>query len=392
MRIAFHAPMKAPDDPVPSGDRLVARNLVAALERGGHEATLAARFRSYDRGDPERQARLELVGRRLAGRLVCRLTDPALRPDLWFTYHLYHKAPDHLGPAVSAALDIPYVVAEASVAGKQRGGPFDRGFRASLAALARADLVVTLNPGDAAGVAPHLRPGVAMLSLPPFIDGAPFAAARRDREAARAELARRFTLDTGRIWLVAAAMMRADQKLASYRLLADALGGLGGAPFELLVAGAGPAEAAVRSAFADAGIKAHFLGEVPAGAMPALLAASDLYVWPAVKEAFGMALIEAQAAGLPVVAGASPGVASVVEHDATGLLVPPGDAAAFGAGVASLLNPRRRAEFSAAARRRALATHDIAGAAARLGAALSETCESFRAARSLPRFLPRSLH
>ena len=48
---------------------------------------------------------------------------PAAAPELWFTYHLYHKAPDWLGPRIAGALGIPYVVAEASFAPKQAGGP-----------------------------------------------------------------------------------------------------------------------------------------------------------------------------------------------------------------------------------------------------------------------------
>jgi glycosyltransferase involved in cell wall biosynthesis len=46
--------------------------------------------------------------------------------------------------------------------------------------------------------------------------------------------------------------------------------------------------------------------------LPELLGACDLCLWPAIKESYGMALLEAQAAGLPVVAGESPGVAGIV--------------------------------------------------------------------------------
>lgn len=379
MRIAFYAPMKAPDDPTPSGDRLVARNLVAALRMAGHEVEVASRFRSYDRGDPRRQARLAALGKSCAGRLLRRIDQGAARPDLWFTYHLYHKAPDHLGPAIASALGIPYVAAEASVASKQRGGPFDAGLDASLVALARADLVVTLNPNDAAGVLPHLRPGVPMAALAPFIDATPFLAAAKDRKASRARLAERYGLSPARPWLVAAAMMRADQKLLSYRLLAEALSLIEDEGFELLVAGSGPAEAEVRRAFSDKGVRATFLGEVTAEDMPALLAACDLSVWPAVKEAFGMALIEAQAAGLPVVAGKSPGVAAVVDDGGTGLLPASGDAAAFAAAVRSLLDPVRRAAFSVAARQHAAGRHDIAAAAASLDREIGRAVTRFRA-------------
>ena len=40
MRIAFYAPLKPPDHPVPSGDRRMARMLWAALRAGGHEPLL----------------------------------------------------------------------------------------------------------------------------------------------------------------------------------------------------------------------------------------------------------------------------------------------------------------------------------------------------------------
>ena len=46
MRIAFYAPLKAPTHPVPSGDRRMARLLMAALEAGGHHVTLASTLRS----------------------------------------------------------------------------------------------------------------------------------------------------------------------------------------------------------------------------------------------------------------------------------------------------------------------------------------------------------
>jgi glycosyltransferase involved in cell wall biosynthesis len=48
-----------------------------------------------------------------------------------------------------------------------------------------------------------------------------------------------------------------------------------------------------------------------------------------VNEAYGMALLEAQAHACPVVAGAYGGVASVVEDGRTGILTVPGDVAAW---------------------------------------------------------------
>src|SRR5262245_55798755 len=125
MRIAFYAPLKPPTHPVPSGDRRMARLLMAALGRANHRIDLASRFRSREgAGDPARQQALADLGQHMAQRLVRQYQARAAaeRPELWFTYHLYYKAPDWLGPAVCAALDIPYVVAEASHANKRADG------------------------------------------------------------------------------------------------------------------------------------------------------------------------------------------------------------------------------------------------------------------------------
>lgn len=371
MRVAFYAPMKALDDPTPSGDRTVGRLLVAALQRAGHAVVVPTRLRSYDRGDRLRQRRLRDLGRRLGDRLLARQAGQGRPFDLWFTYHLYHKAPDWIGPHVAAHLGIPYVVAEASVAGKQRGGPWQVGYDASLAALARAALVIGLNPADRPGVAAHLPPQTRYLGLSPFIDTKPFAAAAGDRAPTRARLAALHGLDPTLPWLVAVAMMRNDQKLASYRVLAAALAGIEAPRFQLLVIGAGPGEAAVRAAFAPLGSRVVFHGAADPGDLPALYAACDLYVWPAIKESWSMAFIEAQAAGLPVVAGRSGGVSSVVADGVSGILAAEGDPEGFAAGVRRLLDPGTRRTMGTAARERALDCHDIAAAATRLDEALS---------------------
>src|SRR6185503_17559002 len=117
VNIAFYAPLKPVDHPVPSGDRQLARALLRALAAGRHDVAVASRLRSYDaHGDTARQARIARIGARCAQRLLARWQADRAHPDLWFTYHLHHKAPDWLGPAVCRALDIPYVVAEASIA------------------------------------------------------------------------------------------------------------------------------------------------------------------------------------------------------------------------------------------------------------------------------------
>ncbi|HJO97853.1 MAG TPA: glycosyltransferase family 4 protein [Rhodospirillales bacterium] len=374
MRIAFYAPMKPPDHPAPSGDRRMARLLMAALDAGGHSVELASRFRSYDgTGAAKRQGRLGALGSRLAARLVRRYRSrPArLRPQAWFTYHLYHKAPDWLGPQVADNLGIPYVVAEASHAPKQRNGPWAPGWAAAAAAISRADLVLGLNAADAGCVKPLLGARTPLVSLRPFLDAAPYAAAVKRRDSLRRAVSKRLAINCDQPWLLSVAMMRPGDKLASYKLLGRALADLRARPWCLLVAGDGPARGEVQAALADLDGRVQWLGELSAEVLAELYAASDLFVWPAVNEAYGMALLEAQAAALPVVAGRVGGVPDIVIDGTTGVLVEEGDTAAFARAVAALLDhPERRGPLGTAARRRAARHHGLEAAARTIDGAL----------------------
>jgi glycosyltransferase involved in cell wall biosynthesis len=354
MRIAFYAPLKSPTHVTPSGDRRVARLLTAALELAGHRVELASTFRSFDAtGDAERQASLRAQGEALGRELAAKWhAGPAAgRPELWFTYHAYYKAPDWLGPAVCAALQIPYVIAEASHAGKRAGGPWEIGHRGALDAIRRADLLLCPSRDDMQALRGVAAAPGRVAWLPPFLDPAPFRDAASARADARGRLARLHALDAGLPWIAAVAMMRGGDKLRSYRMLAGALGRLRDLGWRLLVAGDGDAGAEVRAAL-DESIpgRAAYLGALDEPGVAELYAAADLCAWPAVNEAYGMAMLEAQAAGVPVVSCATRGVPDVVEHGRTGLLAPAGDEAAF-AGLLRelLLEPDRRARLGAAA-------------------------------------------
>jgi glycosyltransferase involved in cell wall biosynthesis len=373
MRVTFYAPLKPPDHEVPSGDRRMARLLIQALELAGHEVEVAARLRSWQ-GVPDaaRQARIAALGEALAERLLRRIwTRPAVaRPRAWLTYHLYYKAPDWIGPRVTEALGIPYLLAEASLANKRANGPWALGHQATRTALDRAAAVISLNPKDIECLPDpgRVRP------LAPFLDPAPFQIAAASRAATRAVLAESHGLDPTQPWLLVVAMMRPGDKLASYRLLAEALQRLRGSVWQLLVAGDGPARAEVQAAFgAVPPNRVRLLGEVTADALPALYAACDLLVWPAIREAYGMALLEAQAAGLPVVAGRGGGVDQLVVDGRTGRLTEVGDATAFAQAVSGLLAaPETRRAMAAAAQARVKAEHGLTAAAARLDAVLRE--------------------
>ena len=422
MKIAFYAPLKAPDHPVPSGDRTIARLLFAALERAGAargwEVGLASRFRSFDAtGDAARQARLRAAGARFASRLIRRYgAVPCVRrPRLWFTYHLYHKAPDWLGPAVSDHLGIPYVVAEASHAAKQAGGRWGIGHEAAARAIRRADAIIALNRDDLAGVrglaadpsrvtvwpaflgpgridssAERIRrgdgdggrgeerPDPAGRPAPhPGAAGASPAAgpaiARGPGETAPDALTRRWGIPPGDPRLLCVAMMRGGRKLASFEALASALHrpALAAARWHLVVVGDGPARPEVEETFAPwlRDGRATFTGRVESEGLADLYAGSDLFVWPALGEPMGMAMLEAQGHGLPVVSARTRGVPDLVADGESGILVPEGDSAAFADAVRALLEaPERRRRMGRAARSRIAREHRFEAAVERIGA------------------------
>nr|WP_281412019.1 glycosyltransferase family 4 protein [Motiliproteus sediminis] len=335
-----------------------------ALQTSGFEVELAASLRSYEgRGDAIRQQRLRQLGERLSQRLIRRYQRAPLtrRPALWLTYHLYHKAPDHIGPAVAEALGIPYVVVEASVATKQQHGRWHAGYQASIIALQRAALAICLNPVDRRGLTEAV-PTLPQADLPPFIDLAPFESPGQTRR----QLAKRFNLDSNRRWLLCVAMMRPGDKLASYRLLADCCHQLAGDDWQLLVVGDGDAASEVRSAFANHPA-VRLLGQQPTPTIAALGQQAELLLWPAVNEAFGIALLEAQASGCAVIAGREGGVAAVVADGQTGVLTEPRSSTALARTTRELLDrPQRLAELRRCAAEHVRQCHSLEAASQRL--------------------------
>ena len=110
-----------------------------------------------------------------------------------------------------------------------------------------------------------------------------------------------------------------------------------------LLAGQGPMLDALREQARDLGVAASvdFLGR--RSDVPALLAGCDLYVHPSLEEGYSNAVLEAMAAGLPIVATAVGGTMEAIADGETGLLVPPADAAALERAMLRLLEDRSAA-------------------------------------------------
>jgi phosphatidylinositol alpha-mannosyltransferase len=123
----------------------------------------------------------------------------------------------------------------------------------------------------------------------------------------------------------------------------------------LVVVGEGKDREALTLLTEAARARVDMRGAVPNEQVPSYLAACEVFVSPAVgQESFGIALVEAMAAGLPVVATDIPGYREVVSDGVEGLLVPPRDPEALAAGLVRVLTePELARRLGEAGRERA---------------------------------------
>lgn len=125
--------------------------------------------------------------------------------------------------------------------------------------------------------------------------------------------------------------------------------------WRLELVGDGPDRVGLEQA---SGERVHFAGE--RDDVPALLARSSLFVLSSWSEGFPISVLEAMAAGLPVIASDVGGVHEQVDHDVTGLLVPRGDAAALAAAIERLVrDPELRVRMGEAGHARAKRLFDL---------------------------------
>ena len=147
----------------------------------------------------------------------------------------------------------------------------------------------------------------------------------------------------------------------------------------LVLAGDGPSRAELEEESRRLGIaeRVAFLGF--RRDVPALLGAIDLFVQPSIYEGFGISLLEAMAAGLPIVASRVGGIPEVVEDGVTGLLVAPENPFALAAAIERLLRDRDEARrLGEAAARRVRERHSLQSAAAKIDALYRDILERRR--------------
>lgn len=291
---AFYAPLKPPDHPVPSGDRTIARAVISALKHAGNDVRLASEFQSRDgQGDVSKQNTLFAEAKTEIDRAVQR--GKSERWQAWVTYHNYYKAPDLIGPAVSRQLGVPYILIEATRARKRLNGPWAKFAKAAESACDAANTVFYLTQRDGVSLREYAPAGQRHIHLRPFLDVTHLPEP-----------------SAGGATMLCVGMFRKGDKLDSYRIVAEALDHLETENWKLLIAGSGPEEQTVRALMAPYSSHIGWLGPHHPRDMHKVYAQAGVLFWPGVNEAFGMAYLEAQAAGLVAVAQDRPGVTDVL--------------------------------------------------------------------------------
>lgn len=238
-------------------------------------------------------------------------------------------------------------------------------------AARRTDRIIELTSG---GIAEHLAEGIGQREqyevIFSGIDTHPFDAAMARRDATRAALG-----ITPQELLVGGVGRLEPVKGFTYFVEAARL--LAGAEpsARFVLAGHGALERDLRAQAAPLGDRFRFLGLRED--VPDLMAALDVLVVPSINEGMGRVLLEAGAAGVPVVASRVGGIPDVVDDGETGLLTPPRDAAAVAAAVRELLEaPERRRLMGMTARAKVVPHYSLESMVARLEALYEELIDA----------------
>jgi glycosyltransferase involved in cell wall biosynthesis len=323
MRIALYRPAESDGDPYPFGDSRAGELIAGALRLAGHEV------------EPKE---LRCVSSNVEIRqVVADLTSSGPPPDVWISSQIDGRSGDRIGPAVSAALAIPYILLQpwfdrsVHAAGGKPAFPFQ--------AIAAADATFVLSAAYAAKLAEHLPDhGDRVIGLPPFIDLDAVQPVINNRRTNRTLLAHKHQLATDMPWLIVTGPMATGADLDAFRLLTQAMTPLSTLKWCLIVAGSGCRRDEIPSLLGRIPVRHHRLLTVDSQAdLLALLASGDLFIWPFTDESLPLPAIEAQALSLPIVAGRTAVMQEVVADGRTGMLVKPGNAASLGNAIGFLL-------------------------------------------------------
>ncbi|TWF74152.1 phosphatidylinositol alpha-1,6-mannosyltransferase [Pseudonocardia hierapolitana] len=258
-----------------------------------------------------------------------------------------------LGPHLRRRAGVERVVG--STHGHEVGWSMVPGGRRALRRIgADADVLTTISRYTRSRVAAAFGPRAALEVLPAGIDTERF----RPDPAARAELRRRYRIGEAPLVVCVSRLVARKGQDVLIRALPLVRERVPGA--RLLVVGDGPGAARLRRLALAGGVERHvvFAGAVPAADLPAHQAVGDVFALPCRTrgggldvEGLGIVLLEAAAAGLPVVAGRSGGAPETVRDGRTGHVVDGRSVPSVASAVTGLLADPDRARAMGAAGR-----------------------------------------
>ena len=372
MKIAFYMPFKPFGHKNPSGDLITGMELHDFLTAQNHELSIASKLRS-------RWLYLKpwqfLHVARERTRIIRGMKNAP--PDIWLSYHTYYKAPDLLGPACSAGLSIPYAIFQGMYSTKRRRRlKTFPGFLLNRKALLAAQVVFTNKKTDERNlkrilpeqrikyIAPGLTPGQFNFDL-----------------VSRRALKEQWNVENQTV-VMTTAMLRPGVKTAGVIKVINSCAEIrqSGKSIMLVVIGDG----VNRTMIEQEGKKKLsgdilFLGKIPRHELYRYYSAADIFAFPGIEEALGMVYLEAQSAGLPVVAFKDWGAKEAVVHEKTGLLSSAEEPDAFRQDIETLIVDRdRRIKMREAAKIHIRKNHDSAINFQEVNSSLQEIATSFR--------------
>ena len=353
-KLLFYAPMKPISDPVPSGDREIARGLHNFFVDNDYEVEVLSEFRTrffYKDLKQSMKWPTEMV-KAFAKSLK-------FKPDALFTYHTYYKAPDAISPFIAKTLGIPYFIFEGMHA-ERPSESWDTiaGYHLSRFPLTSSKHVFSDKEDDLEMLNKLMGPS-RVTHVAPSIDTNLF----RKNGTAAEEFRSKFNLDENKTTIVSIAMMRPDRKTEGLLFLIDALARVKQShpelDFQLVIIGDGDKfEHVQKTALETLPGQATLTGGLEKDEIVGGLSASDIFAFPGIDEGFGLVYVEAQSCGLPVVALDNGGIPGAVNRNQSAFLTPFGDANAYADALRKLLeSPQLREKMGTAARDYVLKNH-----------------------------------
>lgn len=312
MRVLFFAPFKPITSNIPSGDREIARGLHAYLSANG-EVKILSNYHSL------------FFWRSIQGILFYPVYFVAAlvkvlswSPDYFFTYHVYHKAPDPFAFIFAKIFGRPHFIFEGMYSDKPR-----KHFKSWIGwwftkqSLSSASHVFTDKKDDISGLQKVL-PLERITYIPPSIDLEFFKKNTHATIEIIAEQKRK-----NRVVILGVAMLRPDRKSEGVEFLLRCLIDLQNEGLDFFYIHIGDGErfdSLKKLAEENMPGRNFFAGRLDKEEIRNYLSCADFFAFPGIDEAFGLVYVEAQACGLPVVAFYNGGVPEAVANKRSGFL------------------------------------------------------------------------